>query len=61
MKVKKSLKKKFATSIAILILAIVVSIGAILTIQAKKQIESDIYFQTRSLAELTAPEISQST
>jgi serine phosphatase RsbU (regulator of sigma subunit) len=60
MKVKKSLKKKFAQSISILILLIVISIGGILTIQAKKQIESDIFFQVRSLAELTAPEISTS-
>lgn len=61
MQVKKSLKKKFAQSISILILIVVVAIGSILTFQAKKQIESDIFFQVRSLAELTAPEISQST
>lgn len=61
MKVKQSLKKKFAKSISLLILLVVVAIGAILTLQAKKQIESDIYFQVRSLAELTAPEITKAT
>lgn len=61
MKVKKSLKKKFAQSISLLILLVVVSIGVILTLQAKKQIESDIFFSVRSLAELTAPEITKAT
>ncbi len=61
MKVKKSLKKKFAQSISLLILVVIIAIGTILTLQAKKQIESDIYFQVRSLAELTAPEITQAT
>lgn len=61
MKVKQSLKKKFAKSISLLILVVVIAIGIILTLQAKKQIESDIFFQVRSLAELTAPEITTST
>ena len=54
MQVKQSLKLKFAISISILILTIFTILGSILTLQSKKQIESDIYFQTRSLAELTA-------
>lgn len=61
MKVKQSLKKKFAKSISLLILLVVISIGSILTFQAKRQIESDIFFQVRSLAELTAPEITTAT
>lgn len=60
MPVQKSLKRKFASSIATLILLVFISIGTVLTLQTKKQIESDIYFQTRSLAELTASNLVQS-